>query len=295
MRELNNGFAVELFCRILRRSGICYLLRKCLWRNKAAILLYHDPNPAVIDAHLEYLSQVAMIVSLPELWSSFSNCPLAVITIDDGAIGNLELKQVFRKHRVRPMLYLCTGTIRCDGGFWWHRVGSEQEANKFKSLDNKVRKQLLYNLGFEETKKAIPRQAIPIDQLRSLKEWADLGAHTRFHPILTRCADQECQEEIAGSKDDLASLGIASSDFAYPNGDYSDREVRFVKGAGFSSARTCDPGWNCLETDRFRLKCLVIDDKASIDKFAVQLTGVPALARRFFEKARGHLRRLATI
>jgi hypothetical protein len=168
-----------------------------------------------------------------------------VISIDDGAIGNLELKEVFGKNRVRPMLYLCTGTIRYDGGFWWHWAGSEEEAEKLKSLDNNVRKQLLYNLGFEETKKAIPRQAVPMDQLRSLREWADLGAHTRFHPILTRCADRECQEEIAGSKHDLLPLGIDLSDFAYPNGDYSEREVGFVKGAGFSSARTCDPGWNC--------------------------------------------------
>src|SRR5919201_3678206 len=67
MPKSNNGLAVELFCWIFRRSGICYLLRRCLWRNRAAILLYHDPKPAVVDSHLEYLGRAARIVSIPDL------------------------------------------------------------------------------------------------------------------------------------------------------------------------------------------------------------------------------------
>lgn len=275
---------LELFCRTLRRSGICYLFRKCFWRNRAAILVYHDPKPAVIDAHLAYLGGVSRIVSMPELWSSFSDGPLVVITVDDGAVGNLELKDVFQKHGVRPMLYLCTGTVRSDGGFWWRSVRSEQQREELKTLDNRARKKILDDLGFEETKKATPRQAVPVERLLSLLAWSDLGAHTRFHPILTRCTDEECQEEISRSKTELLPFGIALNDFAYPNGDYSERELGFVRAAGFRSARTCDPGWNCLESDRFRLKALMIDDNASVDKFAVQLTGVPALARRFFAK-----------
>lgn len=280
--ESKRGFTVALVCRILRRSGICYLLRKCLWRNRAVILVYHDPKPAVIDAHLEYLGRVSKIVSLPELWSSFSNRPLAVIAMDDGAAGNFELKNVFQKHHVRPMLYLCTGTICSDGGFWWLSAGPEQQVKKFKTLENKVRKKLLHDLGFEETKKATPRQAVPVEKLRSLLDWADLGSHTRFHPILTRCEDQECQEEISLSKSELLPFGIVLNDFAYPNGDYSGREAGFVRDAGYRSARTCDPGWNCRKSDRFRLKAIMIDDNASVDKFAVQLTGVPALARSLF-------------
>jgi hypothetical protein len=273
-----------MLCWILRRSGLCYLFRKYLWRNRAAILLYHDPKPAVIDAHLEYLEHVSRIVSFPKLWGSFSDGPLAAITIDDGAVGNLKLKDIFQKHHVRPMLYLCTGTICFDGGLWWRSVRSDQQVQKFKTLDNKVRKKLLYDLGFEETAKAVQRQVVPVERLRSLLEWADLGAHTRFHPILTRCEDQECQEEISCSREELLPFGVALNDFAYPNGDYSEREVRFVKDAGFESARTCDPGWNCSDSDRFRLKTIVIDDNASVDKFAVQLTGIPAIARRFFRK-----------
>lgn len=293
MSNAKNRFAVELLCRFLRQSGACFLLRKLLWRNRAAILLYHDPKPEVLDAHLAYLKRIARIVPLPELWGSFAQDPLAVITIDDGAIGNLALKDVFQRHGVRPTIYLTTGTICRSAGFWWNALGPGQNAEDFKRLENELRKKRLGELGFDETKKADPREAIPTEELSALAQWADLGAHTRFHPILTHCTDQECQAEIAGSKDELLPFGIALHDFAYPNGSFSDREAEFVKAAGFSSARTTDPGWNDPHTDRFRLKCIMIDDKASLDKFAVSLTGAPRLAKHFLATARASMRRQA--
>jgi peptidoglycan/xylan/chitin deacetylase (PgdA/CDA1 family) len=293
MSKAENGFAVELLCRIIRKSGVCYLLRKFLWRNRAAILLYHDPKPDVLDAHLSYLRRVARIVPLPKLWSSFANDPVAVITIDDGAVGNLALKNVFQKHGVRPTIYLTTGTICCEAGYWWNALRPGQDVEELKLLDNQARKKLLQDMGFDETIKAVPRQAIPRSELHSLLEWADLGAHTRFHPILTRCTDQECQEEIAGSKDELLPFGIALKDFAYPNGSFSEREAGYVEAAGFRSARTTDAGWNDPQTDRYRLKCIMIDDEASVDKFAFALTGVPRLAKQFLATARAGSRSAA--
>ena len=286
--ERNNKFALEeLFCRILRCSGFCYLFRKSLWRTWAAILYYHDPKPAVIDAHLEYLARVSRIVALPKLWSSFSKTPLAVITIDDGMVGNLELKEVFQKHRVRPMIYLSTGIICSGCGFWWLMFGSgaHKKIESLKLLDNETRKKVLKALGFEQTRKITPRQAVAVEQLRSMLDWANLGAHTRFHPILTRCEDQECKDEISLSKKELLPfIGVELNHFAYPNGTYSDREIGYVRDAGFESARTCNPGWNGCQSDRYRLKAIYIDDDASVDKFAVQLTGVPAIARHLFAK-----------
>jgi peptidoglycan/xylan/chitin deacetylase (PgdA/CDA1 family) len=243
-------------------------------------VVYHDPTPTVLSAHLEYLSRVARIVSLPELWNSFGRSPLAVVTIDDGVVGNLKLKDVCQKRGVRPMLYLCTGTIRVGGGFWWQVVDTEEKAEALKKLQNGARREALRQLGFEQDRKKVPREAVSVHELCSMLEWSDLGAHTRFHPILTRCEDRECEEEISQSRHELLSfIGLPLEHFAYPNGDYSDREVRLVKDSGFGSARTCNPGWNRYESDRFRLKAVVIDDNASVSKFAVQLTAIPALIR----------------
>lgn len=128
---------------------------------------------------------------MPELRSSFSNTPLAVVTIDDGMVGNLELKEVFQKHHVRPTLYLCTGIVCSGSGFWWLALGRGQQARNenLKLLDNNTRRKTLYDLGFEQAQKITPRQAIVVEELHSVLDWADLDAHTRFHPILTRCED----------------------------------------------------------------------------------------------------------
>lgn len=280
----------EVASRILRLSGIGFLFRKLLWRDRAAILIYHDPKPAVIDAHLRYLARISCLVSMPDLWGAFCGVPLTAIAIDDGAIGLLDLEPVFRKHRVRPMIYLCTGTISAGAGFWWLAARSEREVEQLKTLDNRSRQEALAAVGFDQAREVVPRQALPVEALRSMREWADLGAHTRFHPILTRCDPQECKEEIVASRTELeGAVGMPFLDFAYPNGDYSDREVEIVKAAGFRSARTCDPGWNSRDADRFRLKAFVIDDNASVDKLAIQLTGISAAAKVLVRRMRRRL------
>jgi peptidoglycan/xylan/chitin deacetylase (PgdA/CDA1 family) len=67
-----------------------------------------------------------------------------------------------------------------------------------------------------------------------LMSWAALGAcaeagvevaaHSRSHPRLTTLAEAALDEELAGSRDDLAThLGVGTTSFAYPYGDVDDR------------------------------------------------------------------------
>lgn len=268
------------------RFGVNYLLRKLLWRNRIAILMYHDPKPEVMDRHLAYLRGVSTIVPFDELWRPRSKGPRAIVTIDDGMATNAELESVFRKHGVRPTLFLCTGIIRAAAGYWW--VGRERGlVERLKTVTNGQRKAVLSACGFDETQSVTPRQALTPDELVSIGKWADFGAHTRYHPILTRCDDDEARREIAGSRSELTStIGHDLDDFCYPNGDYAEREIAYVKEAGFRSARTCDPGWNSEQTDPFRLKSFYIDDAASVDKFAFQLTGAPAFLAYYLKRMR---------
>ena len=272
---------------LLRKSGLCFLSRKLLWRNRAAILFYHNPRPVVLDAHLSYLKQIATVVSLPELWNHFSHEPLAVVTIDDGEAEVFQLRETFEKHGIRPMIYLPTGIIRIGGGFWWHVFASGQQKliESLKRVKNPERKKILRDFGFDQEGRVVPRQALEPNELRAMRDWADFGAHSRFHPILTQCSDDECEEEIFASKNELKpQVGYEFEHFAYPNGNYTDREIGYVREAGFQSARTCDPGWNSPKTNRLRLKGLYIDDDASLDKFAVELTGIPAILRRILKR-----------
>ena len=67
----------------------------------------------------------------------------------------------------------------------------------------------------------------------------EIGAHTVYHPMLSRLTLNEQKEEIARSKVDLEKIidrSIVS--FAYPHGDYSKDTVKIVQQAGFKNACT---------------------------------------------------------
>ena len=94
--------------------------------------------------------------------------------------------------------------------------------------------------------------------VRQLQESGiQIGAHTRNHVILGRSDAQTAHQEIAGSKADIATATHRiPTHFAYPNGsvaDFSERDVRMVKDAGFSTAVTTIEGTNRRGADPYRL------------------------------------------
>ena len=122
--------------------------------------------------------------------------------------------------------------------------------------------------------------ALSLEQLSTLRLVADIQSHTRFHPILTQCDDEECWEEIAESKREVEQLtGLACEHFSYPNGNYDARTIHLVKEAGYRSARTCDLGWNDQGTSPFQLKIIPVDDYASLSYLDAQLTGITTFLR----------------
>ena len=76
------------------------------------------------------------------------------------------------------------------------------------------------------------------DGLRLLAEagW-EVGSHTRTHPRLTRLADEELREELAGSRAEVEEgLGGPCRSLAYPYGDLDDRVAAAAREAGYAAA-----------------------------------------------------------
>jgi peptidoglycan/xylan/chitin deacetylase (PgdA/CDA1 family) len=251
-----------------------------LWRDRVAILLYHDPDPATLDQHLSYLRKICDLVRLEDIAAPGMGRPRAVITLDDGHKRNVELVPVFIKHRVRPTIFLCSRIVGRARRHWWLHPGAKQAGiERLKRMTNEQRLAELERYGYRQDADDVAT-GLDYEQIEKMRPYVDFQAHTRFHPILTRCGDNECAEEIIGCKAELeAMLGKPCTQFSYPNGNYGKREIDLVKAAGYKSARTSDIGWNDRFSDPFRLRTIIIDDAASTRWFAAQLTGIPPLVR----------------
>jgi len=81
----------------------------------------------------------------------------------------------------------------------------------------------------------------------------EIASHTRTHAALATVSVRRAWDEIAGSKNDLATLGIRTVSFAYPFGSYSDATMSLVKGAGYVGARSSDEGYNTPSSDPYHL------------------------------------------
>ncbi|SAK49576.1 polysaccharide deacetylase [Caballeronia temeraria] len=270
----------EVLARGIKTFGFDVASRRLLWRDRVAVLLYHDPKPETLDKHLTYVKTLCDVIPLSQVASQGNGRPRAAITFDDGAAGNADLLPVFIKHNVRPTIFLCSQLVGRPAVHWWLLPAAKQAGiERLKRLSNRERLAELEKYGSAEciAEDATGLTAVQLEQMRP---FVDFQAHTRFHPILTRCDDSECEQEISVCKSEIESmLGISCEHFAYPNGNYTDREVRFVKDAGYKTARTCDLGWNDGRSDPYRLKTIVIDDDASLSWFAAQLTGIPVFLR----------------
>ena len=116
---------------------------------------------------------------------------------------------------------------------------------KLKQKNNTERlKSLKIYSDFDPQKEYDKRYALDLTELKEMSSHIDFQSHSKFHPVLTKCSDTECKSEIQGSRSTLQEfLKKDIRHFCYPNGDYSEREISFVKECGYSSARTIDVGW----------------------------------------------------
>lgn len=279
------NFLKNLLATLVYLSGIPFLIRERFCRNRVAILMYHDPGAAVFAKHLAYLLRHYTVITLDALVAAihrqdFSEIPpkSVVITIDDGHAGNIALLPLFKRYAIRPTLYVCTQMINTHRHFWFKIAGySKREREHLKNVANSERlAHLKHHANFQPEKTYPHRQALNMVEMKEMMKSVDFQPHSRSHPILPRCTETECRQEILESKTDLERLlEIECSHFSYPNGDYTEREIEIVKASGFRSARTTDIGWNTIATAPYQLKVIPITDSGRLNLFRAELTTVP--------------------
>jgi len=279
----------ECLALIIRYSGIYWMVREWIGRRRFSVIVYHDPDPDVIESHIKYLRLHYAIIPLQLMVDSIyarrrHTLPRKslVITIDDGHIGNYLLLKIFRRYSVKPTIYLCSNNIGIHS-----RMGVP--ANRLaESRKTEVNICLNRQRGKLRKFKYSEWQALSLSQIQEMKHWVDFQSHGKNHISLVDCEEEILEEELSDSKKELSKiLGKNSNHFAYPFGDYTRREKNLAIRAGYKSARTTDPGWNNFRSDPFALKIVgMVPDRASLNMLCAQLSGLPNLASYLVKRMR---------
>jgi peptidoglycan/xylan/chitin deacetylase (PgdA/CDA1 family) len=276
------NFVFKAISRLISLLGIHQIVR-FLKRHKTTFILYHNPEPVIFRRHIEYLSKSYTIISLEE-FLDYKNNPKGkmpdysmVITFDDGHKGNFLLTDIIASFNIKPTIYVCSGIVCTNRKFWFKLEGIQVRG--LKKMDDTQRIKHLkqaVNFSYEDEFSALERHALTQEELTQMNPYVDFQSHTQSHPILTTCDADTVYHEILQSRLELTEkINSPVRHFAYPNGDYSKREIELLKKAGYQSARTTDVGWNDKTTDPFQLKITGVNDHAPLWMLKAELTGIP--------------------
>ena len=278
--------------RSLRASLIPLCLRHTVQRGRVTILVYHDPKPDAFRRQLSVLLRLYSVVSLRDAVDALEagsvrrlpKRPL-VITFDDGHLGNYGLLPMLREYGVPATVFVCTGIVGTSDDFWFDAV---DDSERYKRIPDAARlARLEHETGASVEVGERKRAALSWTELREMSSLVDAQSHTISHPILPWCEHDKAEREIAGSRVQLAEhLDGDVYAFAYPNGDYSDREIEMLRDAGYSVALTVDAGFNSPQTHRLRLRRLPVADDASASELIVKASGLWAFAMRALRRTR---------
>ncbi len=119
----------------------------------------------------------------------------------------------------------------------------------------------------------VEKQLMSEEQVRAWHEAGmEVGAHSRTHPRLSQCTDEELQVELAGSKADLEALtGAPVTQFCYPYGDLEARVADAARNAGYEAATTTQRGRARPGDDFMLLRRVLVSGSSMFYLFLIKL------------------------
>jgi peptidoglycan/xylan/chitin deacetylase (PgdA/CDA1 family) len=245
-------------------------------------------TPAEFDKQMGHLAKNYQVVSATDVLEAIEfGRPLprraVLVTFDDAYRDFAEVAwPIVNRHGLTATLFVPTAyPNHPERGFWWDRlfraftytprssvvepaVGElplgppEERYASLRRMQIRIKElpheeamslvdELCEQLG--ENGDAVPT-VLDWDELRRLdREDVTIGAHTRWHPLLTRVPPQRVREEVVGSQADVAeAIGHVLPMFSYPNGSHDDVVVDVLEKESFRIGLTQRAGLNDLRT-----------------------------------------------
>lgn len=221
------------------------------FRRQLRVLMYHkvnDVRPNTISVRVDafaaqqhFLQQKCRVVSPQELDEALDHpggsSPHILLTFDDGYRDNLlNAYPILKELGHRAFLFVPTDFV---GG-------------KYLPHDAKL---------------PTSNPTLTWDEIRSMQDVFEIGAHGCSHTPLTRLSLPAARDEIATSKVILEDrLQIEVRAFSYPRGtpdDFSPEAEDMIREAGYRFCFTTVPGGNGEGANRLRLKRVNVEDFGS--------------------------------
>ena len=292
----------KLLFLFLRFTGIPFLFREFVQKNKVSMILLHDIDPQTADQTFGYLCKHYNVICLNEFLEARKANDAArlppkamIVTFDDGHLRNHDLLPVIQKYKMPLTIFLCTAVINTKRRFWFMHEHETIDREALKRVSNKDKLSRLSEVGFGVETEFPETQAMSKSQIMSMKDAVNMQSHTATHPILPMCDNEEARTELFESKRALEEdYGFEVNTISYPNGDYSDREIELAKEAGYECGVTVDFGFNTLSTDVLRLKRLCVNDTDDLNELVVKASGAWAFfkTRNGRKQQAGHMKNI---
>lgn len=260
---------------------------------------------------VRFISKTFTVLPLGEAASRLKSGTLppaaATITFDDGYADNLLVAwPILKRYALPATFFIATSFL--EGGRMWnddviesfrisrdneldlsefdlgiHRLtdttsrvsGYETVLGKLKYFEHRLRSETAREIAHRCAVPEVVELMMTHRQLRLLhNEGAEIGGHTRTHPILERLDDTAALQEIESGKQELETLlGADVHVFAYPNGvpgqDCSERHAEMVRQAGFVAAVSTRQACATAATDIYQLPRFTPWDRTPL-KFAMR-------------------------
>jgi len=285
MRIFNN-----LLFQDIRFSGISSISRNILQKRKVTILVFHKPDSVFFEKAIGELGKRYNIISFEDFISfqyeetdALPTNPL-IITLDDGWKSNIDLLPVIKKHQVPVTIFLMGGIINTMLHPWFSFLSDRREKESLKRVSDSTRMSELKHKGFDQTLEFQERAILNKEEIQEMQSSGliTFGSHSLFHPILPKCNDAKAAKEINLSKENIEAITGSKCDLlSFPNGEYSERDIRLCQKAGYRAAVTLDVGFNKPGCDLFRLKRISVPDQGSISELLVKSSGFWAFVKTF--------------
>lgn len=271
------GFVVILFCK-----GSA--LQK--FDKHVLSIYFHNPSSLLFKGIIRFLrANDFHFISENELYEIVVgrqnvNERKVFVSFDDAWNGNLKLIPVIEKYQIPISIFTPVKPV-VSGNYWWEYV--PYLINKYPEIScaedlKKMRNAQRMDYVREATAEhELKRSSVNLKELEYLYKHplVTIGSHTYHHPISIKCTDEELAFEYYESKKILESwLSTEINSFAYPNGDYDERDFELLRKNGYKMAFTTSPNLTKKNIDAYEIPRVSINTRGGIYENISRMLGL---------------------